>query len=106
MNLKNHMKNAPLEWVHLWFDQYGKDFHKDHRMVLHHHAGLNLFVRIFGEQYRIFGEQHLKDDFVDYPDGIPMDYRNGGYDFVWAYDERDWKNARAFTEQLYKEGEL
>ena len=59
----------PFAEVHEWLDQYYDLFTgPGHRRVFHHKKGVELAVRLFGEQVRGAAEQHIRDDLGKLPD--------------------------------------
>jgi len=55
--------------IHEWMDQYYKVIDNvAHRVILHHHYGIELGVSLFGEAARKALELHVEDDFEFIPD--------------------------------------
>jgi|GEM_PF-3287738 len=88
MKLADHEQRSLSIWgrkhtpIHLFLDQFFKDYGQYHRVVLHHQKGVELVVQNFGEEARKPAEKHIYDDIRKIPEswndynywGLPIEY--------------------------------
>jgi len=86
MNLNDHIKatNGVGREIHAFLDQYYQQYGIDHRVVLHHEAGIRLAVAQFGDEARAIAEKHIRNDWAGQISVGPDDKEY--YQEAWACD--------------------
>lgn len=100
MNLDDHIKataGAGRE-IHEFLDQFVHQFGIDHRVALHHKAGIAIVVKQFGEKARAIAEQHIRDDWAGQLPVGPDDAEF--YREAWACDAGKYRQAHKKAKEL------
>lgn len=103
MKLEYHLKTTggAGKYIHLFLDQFFKEYREDHRVILHHKKGIELVGKLYGYDAMVIAENHIRDDWEGGLPNGPNDLNY--YRYVWAYDLHDFVAAHKFANELFSE---